>query len=82
MADKARREGLLALEADVEKIDDEFTRKGVKLMIDGTDPELLREIMEIEAEAIKHRRESNFAVFEAMGGHRAAAPRRLRGGEP
>ena len=68
MADKARREGLLALEADVEKIDDEFTRKGVQLMIDGTDPELLREIMEIEAEAIKHRHEGNFAFFEAMGG--------------
>ncbi len=68
MADKARREGLLALEADVEKIDDEFTRKGVQLMIDGTDPELLREIMEIEAEAIKHRHEGNYAVFEAMGG--------------
>jgi len=68
MADKARREGLLALETDVEKIHDEFTRKGVQLMIDGTDPELLREIMEIEAEAIKHRHEGNFGVFEAMGG--------------
>ena len=68
MADKARREGLLALEADVEKIDDPFTRKGVQLMIDGTDPELLREIMEIEAEAIRHRHESNFSVLELMGG--------------
>jgi chemotaxis protein MotA len=68
MADKARREGLLALETDVEQIDDAFTRKGVQLMIDGTDPELLREIMEIEAEAIKHRNESNFSVLEVMGG--------------
>lgn len=68
MADKARREGLLALEGDVDKIHDPFTRKGVQLMIDGTDPELLREIMEIEAEAIKHRHESNFSVLELMGG--------------
>ncbi len=68
MADKARREGLLALEGDVEKIHDPFTRKGVQLMIDGTDPELLREIMEIEMEAIKHRHEANFSVLELMGG--------------
>ncbi|WP_322796497.1 flagellar motor protein [Tepidiforma sp.] len=68
MADKARREGLLALEADIEKIHDPFTRKGVQLMIDGTDPELLREIMEIERESMKHRHEANFAALEFMGG--------------
>lgn len=68
MADKARREGLLALEADVDQIHDEFTRKGVQLMIDGTDPELLREIMEIERESMKHRHEGNFAALEFMGG--------------
>ena len=68
MADKARREGLLALEADVEGIHDPFTRKGVQLMIDGTDPELLREIMEIEAEAMKHRHEANYAALEFLGG--------------
>lgn len=68
MADKARREGLLALEADVDNIHEGFTRKGVQLMIDGTDPELLREIMEIEAESMKHRHEGNFAALEFMGG--------------
>ncbi|MBA4181016.1 MAG: motility protein A [Anaerolinea sp.] len=68
MADKARREGLLALEADVDKIHDDFTRKGVQLMIDGTDPELLREIMEIESDSMKHRHEGNFAALEFMGG--------------
>ena len=68
MADKARREGLLALESDVGAIHDPFTRKGVQLMIDGTDPELLREIMEIDAESIKERHEGNLGVFEAMGG--------------
>ena len=68
MADKARREGLLALEGDVGNIHDEFTRKGVQLMIDGTDPELLREIMEIEADSMKHRHEGNFAALEFMGG--------------
>lgn len=68
MADRSRREGLLALEAEIDTIHDPFLRKGVQLMIDGTDPELLREIMEIEAEAMKHRHESKFAVLEFMGG--------------
>ncbi|OAI40695.1 hypothetical protein AYO38_05425 [bacterium SCGC AG-212-C10] len=68
MAEKARREGLLALEGDVDKIHDEFTRKGVQLMIDGTDPELLRQIMEIDADSTKHRAESELQVFEFMGG--------------
>ena len=68
MADKARREGLLALEGDVDKIHDEFTRKGVQLMIDGTDPELLREFMEIELDSMKHRHEGNFAALEFLGG--------------
>ncbi len=68
MAEKARREGLLALESDVERIHDTFTRKGVQLMIDGTDPELLRQIMEIEAESMKHRAEEEAGVFEFMGG--------------
>ena len=67
MADKARREGLLALENDVDRIDDPLSRKGVQLMIDGTDPELLRDIMEIEAEAVKHRHHENLTVLEMMG---------------
>ncbi|GAB4334233.1 MAG: motility protein A [Dehalococcoidia bacterium] len=68
MADKARREGLLALEGEVDKIGDDFSRKGVQLMIDGTDPELLRDIMEIEAAAVKHRHEQNYSVLEMAGG--------------
>ena len=68
MSDKARREGLLALEADVDQIHDAFTRKGVQLMIDGTDPELLREIMEIDAESTKHRNEQGAGALEFMGG--------------
>ena len=67
MADKARREGLLALEREVERVHDPFARKGVQLMIDGTDPELLRDILEIEADAVKERHEQNINVFETMG---------------
>ncbi len=44
-AEKARREGLLALEDEIHEIDDEFTRKGLQLVVDGTDPDLVREIL-------------------------------------
>src|SRR5262245_36678538 len=37
LAEKARREGLLALEAQLEEVEDPFTRKGVSLIVDGTD---------------------------------------------
>jgi len=68
MADKARREGLLSLESDASAQSDAFMKKGLMLMIDGTDPELLREILEIDIEALEHRHEENFKVFEALGG--------------
>src|SRR3954447_24637610 len=47
-AERARREGLLALEDEIEEIDDSFTRKGLQLVVDGTDPDLLPEIPEAE----------------------------------
>ena len=44
-SEKSRREGLLALENEVEDIDDEFFKKGIRLVIDGTDPGLIDEIL-------------------------------------
>ncbi|QUI23234.1 MotA/TolQ/ExbB proton channel family protein [Vallitalea pronyensis] len=44
----ARKEGLLALEEAAESIDDEFMKKGILLIVDGTDPELVRNILETE----------------------------------
>lgn len=48
MADIARKEGLLALEEKVKEVDDPFLAKGIGLVVDGTDPELIRDIMETE----------------------------------
>jgi len=48
LAERARREGLLALEDSVKSVDDEFLRRGVTMAIDGTDPEELRDILESE----------------------------------
>src|SRR5919112_4662235 len=47
-AERARKDGLLALEDDIEAIEDPFTKKGMQLVVDGTDPDLLREILDAE----------------------------------
>ena len=52
-ADQARREGLLSLEEAAKSIEDPFLRKGIQLAVDGTDPEELRDILEMEIEAQK-----------------------------
>src|SRR3990170_3864001 len=69
MADKARREGLLSLEEDAQALGDDFMKKGMLLMIDGTDPELLRSILQINISAFEKRHESNYSILEAMGGY-------------
>jgi chemotaxis protein MotA len=68
MADKARREGLLSLEDEARAIEDAFARKGLMLMIDGTDPEALRSIMEIDIDSLARRHRENAKVLEAAGG--------------
>ena len=47
-ATKARREGLLALENDAEALSDDFLKRGIRLVVDGTDPELVRNILETD----------------------------------
>lgn len=70
MADKARREGLLALEEESKKLDDEFLRKGIMMAVDGVDPAQVRAILEIE---IRHMRERHDAgginFFSSAGGY-------------
>jgi chemotaxis protein MotA len=61
-ADTARREGLLALEGRLQEVPDPFLRKGLELAVDGTDPEILREMLEIEVErtALRHKEAAGF----------------------
>lgn len=63
-SEKARREGLLALEDDLDELDDDFLRKGIQLVVDGTDPELVRRIMETELEHIMSRHDEMRKIFE------------------
>ena len=67
-AEKARREGLLALEDEVQKMSDPFLKKGVQLAIDGTDPELVREIMETDIQFLGARHHEGANLFGTMGG--------------
>jgi chemotaxis protein MotA len=67
LSDKARREGLLALEQEAESLHP-FAKKGVMLVVDGSDPHLVREIMEGEIAAMEQRHKSNAAIFDALGG--------------
>src|SRR5579864_512007 len=68
LAERARREGLLALEGEAAEIHDKSIQKGVLLVVDGTDPELVREIMESDVAAMSERHEGKFAMFAAAGG--------------
>jgi chemotaxis protein MotA len=54
-SEKARREGLLALEDDLEELDDEFMRNGIQLVVDGTDPEIIKNILFTELNRIQER---------------------------
>jgi len=68
-ATRARREGLVALDNDVNAIPDPFLRKALSLAVDGTDLQDLRRIMELELQITEHRGEAEAKVFEAAGGY-------------
>lgn len=67
LAETARREGLLALEDAALQIDDQFLQKGILLVVDGTDPELVRSILETELSFLEERHKSGQSIFETMG---------------
>ena len=65
-AEIARREGILSLENHVEDLDDEFMVRGIKMAVDGTDPELIREIMETELESLMDRHMKGKMVLDQL----------------
>lgn len=66
-ADKARREGLLSLEDECQKIEDPFLRKGLQMAIDGADPEQVRNVMETEIDAMKERHKAGAEMLSQVG---------------
>lgn len=68
-AEKARREGLLALENEAAALEDDFLRQGVQLVIDGRDTEIIRKVLETEVSFVQERGNKSEQVFSAMGGY-------------
>jgi chemotaxis protein MotA len=69
LAEKARREGLLALEDAMKDVEDPFLKRGLQLAIDGTDSEELREILEGEVDAKRKADKAGAKIFADMGGY-------------
>lgn len=65
---KARKEGILALQNDIQAVEDEFLKKGLELMTDGTDPHLLRELLETELSMKEEEIGQAAKVWESAGG--------------
>lgn len=64
----ARREGILALEEKIEGYEDEFFKNGIRMVVDGIEPDLVRSILETELSCIEERHEKGIAIFESAGG--------------
>lgn len=72
LSKKARREGLLSLEDDIEKIEDEFLRKGLQMVVDGIEPETIREILELEIGEMEKRHKDGSNMLRAWAGYAPA----------
>ncbi|WP_428386539.1 motility protein A [Mucisphaera sp.] len=66
-AEIARRDGILSLENSIKEVNDPFIVRGIQMAVDGTDPELIEQIMDSELESLMDRHESSKAMFDAVG---------------
>ena len=66
-AEIARRDGILSLENAVKDIDDPFIVQGIQMAVDGTDPELIEQVMLNELENLSDRHESGKLIYDTMG---------------
>jgi chemotaxis protein MotA len=68
LSNTARKEGLLALEEAASGLEDPFMKKGVMLIVDGTEPELVKSILEAEIDAMAERHKENYSFFADVAG--------------
>lgn len=66
---KARREGLLSLEDEIAEIDDEFLRKGLQMVIDGIEPDTIKEILNLEIDEMITRHSNGTKLFQTWGAY-------------
>lgn len=67
LAERARREGLLALENELDEVDDPFIRKGILLAVDGIEPDVINDIMNAEITAMEERHYQGRHILEKCG---------------
>lgn len=68
-ATKARRNGLISLEQEAQNAKDAFIKKGISLVVDGIDPQKLRETLEAEIMSYEDHQKHSVEFFEAAGGY-------------
>ena len=67
-SERARRDGLLALEEELDEVDDAYTRKGLQLVVDGTPPDMVKDVLEAEIHGMRARHKIGAKLFENAGG--------------
>lgn len=66
-AEIARRDGILSLESHCKEIEDPFIVRGIQMAVDGTDPELIEQIMETELDNLVERHENGKGLLDTIG---------------
>ena len=65
----SRREGLLSLENQIPQLKDPFVKKGLQLLVDGADPERIRELLEVEITTFEDEWKQSAKIWDAAGGY-------------
>jgi chemotaxis protein MotA len=69
LANKARKEGVISLEADAQKINDSFLKRALTMAMDGVEPKVLRDTMELEIANLEEEAEQPIKFWQAAGGY-------------
>lgn len=67
LSERARREGLLSLETEIEEVEDPFIRKGILLAVDGIEPDVINDILSAEITAMEERHRKGRSILEKAG---------------
>lgn len=67
LSEKTRREGLLAIEAELEQIEDLFIRRSLQLVVDGVESETIKDYMNMEIANLEARHATGISIFKTLG---------------
>lgn len=67
LAVKSRRDGILAIDKELHKIDDNFMRIGLEMAVDGAEPETIKNVMEVELNYLIERHKKGYQIFLSLG---------------